>query len=152
MSLIYISPICNVSSEIHYSVEIIKIRNSLFFLSSHGIRAKRENLIFWVIVFHSDLLLRRPISFSPPQPPPPSPAAAVTAAGRRRHCRRRLPGKLFSDRKTQISKRRGPIYTPVATPPETGNPRAVTRPSSPAASPSTRRRVSARVGAWILLR
>ena len=31
VSLIYISPICNVSSEIHYSVEIIKIRNSLFF-------------------------------------------------------------------------------------------------------------------------
>ena len=31
----------------------------------------RENLIFWVIVFHSDLLLRRRISFSPPQPPQP---------------------------------------------------------------------------------
>ena len=40
----------------------------------------------------------------------------------------------------------------MATPPETGIPRAVTRVLSPAASPSTRRRVSARVGACLLLR
>ena len=33
---------------------------------------------FWVIVFHSDPILRRRISFSPPQPPP---TAAVSAAG-----------------------------------------------------------------------
>ena len=32
-------------------------------------------------MFHSDLLLRRRISFSPPQPPQPPPASAVTAAG-----------------------------------------------------------------------
>ena len=32
-------------------------------------------------MFHSDLLLRRRISFSPPQPPQPPPTAAVTAAG-----------------------------------------------------------------------
>ena len=32
-------------------------------------------------MFHSDLLLRCRISFSPPQPPQPTPAAAVTAAG-----------------------------------------------------------------------
>ena len=36
---------------------------------------------FWVIVFHSDLLLRRRISFSPPQPLQPPPTAAVSAAG-----------------------------------------------------------------------
>ena len=38
-----------------------------------------------MIVFHSDLLLRRRISFSPPPPPPPQPqpppTAAVSAAG-----------------------------------------------------------------------
>ena len=51
-------------------MKIIKL-GILSFLSSHGIRAKGENLIFSVIVFHSDLLLRRRISFSPPQPPPP---------------------------------------------------------------------------------
>ena len=50
-------------------MKIIKL-GILSFLSSHGIRAKGENLIFSVIVFHSDLLLRRRISFSPPQPPP----------------------------------------------------------------------------------
>ena len=82
MSLIYISPICNVSREIHYSEEIIKIRNSLFF-SLHMVSEPREKtyFFFWVIVFHSDLLLRRPISFSPPQPSQPPPAAAVTATG-----------------------------------------------------------------------
>ena len=36
VSLIYISPICNVSREIHYSEEIIKIRNSLFFSLHRG--------------------------------------------------------------------------------------------------------------------
>ena len=34
-----------------------------------------------MIVFHSDLLLRRRISFSPPPPPQPPPTAAVSAAG-----------------------------------------------------------------------
>ena len=95
------------------------------------------------------------VSFRSPSPPPDlllTTAAAAAAAGRRRHCRRRPPGKLFSSRKPHISNRRGPIYTSVATPPETGIPRAVTRVSSPAASPSTRRRLSARVGAWLLLR
>ena len=36
---------------------------------------------FWVIVFHSDLLLRRRISFSPPPPPQPLPTAAGDFSG-----------------------------------------------------------------------
>ena len=92
------------------------------------------------------------VSFRSPSPSPDLLLTTASAAVRRRHCRRRLPGKLFSGRKPHSSKRRGPIYTPVATPPETDLPRAVTRVSSPAASPSTRRRVRARVGAWLLLR
>ena len=71
-------------------------------------------------MFHSDYLFRRRISFSPLH-------SAAAVAVRRRHCRRRLPGKLFSGRKPHSSKRRGPIYTPVATPPESDLPRAVTR-------------------------
>ena len=41
VSPIYISPICNVLSEIHNSEEIIKIRNSLFF-SLHMVSEPRE--------------------------------------------------------------------------------------------------------------
>ena len=41
---IYISPICDVLT--HYFSEEIRKLGILFFLSSHGIRARRENLIF----------------------------------------------------------------------------------------------------------
>ena len=131
--------------QIHYYAEIIKIRNSLFFSLFTWYQSQERKPNF----------LGDRVSFRSPSPPPDLPlttAAKSAAAVRRRHCRRRLPGKLFSGRKPHRPKRRGPIYTPVASPPETDLPRAVTRASSPAASPSTRRRVSARVGAWILLR
>ena len=146
VSPIYISPICNV--DIHYSEKIKKLGILYFSLFTWYQSQERKPNFFLVIVFHSDYLFRRRISFSPLHPPQPLPSAAV----RRRHCRRRLPGELFSGRNPHISKRRGPIYTPVASPPESDLPRAVTRVFSPAASPSTRRRVSARVGAWLLLR
>ena len=85
------------------------------------------------------------VSFRSPSPPPDlllTTAAAAAAADRRRHCRRRLFGKLFSGRKPQISRRTRPIYPPVATPPETGFSRAVTRRLSPAAC-------RPRAGAWV---
>ena len=129
----------------------------LVYSQSIGEHQKHLNVVLQVLKAH--LLFANPkkcrfsqSSFRSPSPPPDLLLTTAAAAGRRRHCRRRLPGKLFSGRKPQISKRRGPIYTPVATPPETGIPRAVTRVSSPAISPSTRLRVSARVGAWLLLR
>ena len=43
---IYISPICDVGTSHYFFCGNKKIRYSLFFLSSHGIRATRENLIF----------------------------------------------------------------------------------------------------------
>ena len=138
MSPIYISPMCNVESD-SLLCGNNKIRNSLF-LSSHGIRAKRENLIFGRSCFI-------PISFSAAG----SPSHRRSSRSRRRRCRRRLFGQLFSGRKPHSSKRTRPIYPPVATPPSTGIPRAVTRPFS-GSSPSTRRRVRARVGACLLLR
>ena len=115
-------------------MEIIKIRNSLFFLSSHGIRAKRENLIFfWVIVFHSDLLLRRRISFSPSQPPQP-PSSLPPATFRE---------ALLRPETTDFEAHEADL-------PAGGNPAGnqnLTRRHAPTFSgslPSTRRRVSAR--------
>ena len=68
---------------------------------------------FWVIVFHSDLLLRRRISFSPQQPSQPLPTAAVSATGdfsgssspaenhRFRGARRRSTGRWQPRRKAE---------------------------------------------------
>ena len=97
-------------------MEIIKL-GILYFSLFTWYQSQRENLI----LFSSDR-----VSFRSSSPPPDF---LLAAADRRR----RLSGKLFSGRKPQISKRRGPIYTPVATPPETGITRSVTRGSSPAA-------------------
>ena len=132
MSPIYISPMCNVESD-SLLCGNNKIRNSLF-LSSHGIRAKRENLIFGRSCFI-------PISVSATG----APSHRRSSRSRRRHCRRRLFGQLFSGRKPHSSKRTRPIYPPVATPPSTGIPRAVTR----VLSPATRRpRAGACVRVW----
>ena len=115
-------------------MEIIKLGILyFFFLSSHGIRAKRENLIFGRSCFI-------PISFSAAG----SPSHRRSSRSRRRHCCRRLFGKLFSGRKPQISKRTRPIYPSVATPPAIGSTRAVTRVLSPTARRPRARRVSAR--------
>ena len=141
VSPIYISPICNVEN---YYSEKIKLGILYFSLFTwYQSQERKPNFLgdrvsFRLPFLSPDLLLTI--------------ASAAAVAVRRRHCRRRLPGELFSGRNPHISKRRGPIYTPVASPPESDLPRAVTRVFSPAASPSTRRRVSARVGAWLLLR
>ena len=108
---IYISPICNVEIRIIFSVEIIKL-GILYFSLFTLYQSQREKPFF----FSSDR-----VSFRSPSPPPD---LLLAAAGRRRHCRRRLSGKLFSDRKPQISRRTRPIYTPVATPPATSITRA----------------------------
>ena len=116
MSPIYISPICNV--EIHY-YEKIKLGILYFSLFTwYQSQERKPNF------------LGDRVSFRLPFPSPDlllTTASAAAVAVRRRHCSRRLPGKLFSGRKPHSSKRRGPIYTPVATPPEFDLPRAVTR-------------------------
>ena len=91
-----------------------------------------------MIVFHSDLLLRRRISFSPPPPPPTVPPATFREA----HLR---PKPTYSEAHD-------------ADLPASGNPagnQQLTRRHARLFSgsvPSTRRRVSARVGACFLLR
>ena len=123
VSPIYISPICNV--EIHY-YEKIKLGILYFSLFTwYQSQERKPNFLGDRVSFRlpfpsPDLLLTTAFRRSRRRPPP-------SAAVRRRHCRRRLPGKLFSGRKPHSSKRRGPIYTPVATPPESDLPRAVTR-------------------------
>ena len=58
-------------------MEIIKL-GILYFSLFTWYQSQERKPNFWEIVFHSDLLLRRRISFSPPQQPP---AAAVTVVG-----------------------------------------------------------------------
>ena len=121
-----------------------KIRNSLFFLSSHGIRAKRENLIFGRSCFI-------PISFS-----------AVGSPSHRcsSRSRRRPPPSLSSATFREALLRPKTTYFEAheADLPAGGNPagnRKHTRRHArlfSGSSPSTRRRVSARVGACLLLR
>ena len=79
VSPIYISSIYNVEIRFIISEEIIKLGILYFSLFTwYQSQERKPNFFFWVIVFHSDLLLRRRISISPPQPPS---AAGVTAAG-----------------------------------------------------------------------
>ena len=91
-----------------------------------------------MIVFHSDLLLRRRISFSPPQPPPSLPPATFREA-------------LLRPKTTDFEAHEADL-------PAGGNPasnqkhtRRHARPFS-SSLPFTLRRVSARVGACLLLR
>ena len=109
-------------------MEIIKLGILYFFLSSHGIRAKRENLIFGRSCFI-------PISFS---------AAGSPSHRRSIRSRRRLKTTDFEAHEADL--------------PAGGNPagnrkhtRCHARPFSDSSS-STRRRVRARVGACLLLR
>ena len=62
-------------------MEIIKLGILYSFSLFTWYQSQERKPNFWVIVFHSDLLLRHRISFSPPQQPQPLPAAAVTVAG-----------------------------------------------------------------------
>ena len=108
---IYISPICDVgTSYIIFSVEIRRL-GILYFSLFTWYQSHERKPNFWVIVFHSDLLLRRRISFSPQQQPPPT--AAVSASGdfsgssfpaenhRFRGARRRSTGRWQPRRKAE---------------------------------------------------
>ena len=77
---IYISPICDVGTSYYFSVEIRRL-GILYFSLFTWYQSYERKPNFWVIVFHSDLLLRRRISFSPQQSPQPPATAAVSAAG-----------------------------------------------------------------------
>ena len=92
-------------------------------------------------MFHSDLLLRRRISFSPPQQPQPPPSLSPAT----------FREALLRPKTTDFEAHEADL-------PAGGNPavnrkhtRRHARPFS-GSSPSTRRRVSARVGACLLLR
>ena len=147
MSPIYISPICNVEIKIDYSAEIIKLGILYFSLFTWYQSQKRKpNFLGDRVSFRSpfpppDLLLTTASAAAaavPRRPPPSLPPATSRVA-------------LLRPKTTYFEAQRAD-HTPVASPPKTDFPRAVTRVFSPAASPSTRRRVSARVGAWLLLR
>ena len=92
-----------------------------------------------MIVFHSDLLLRRRISFSPPQQPPPSLSPATF-----REALLRPKTTDFEAHEADLPASGNPAGNPEHT-------RRHARPFS-VSSPSTRRRVSARVSACLLLR
>ena len=130
---IYISPICNVETRLIFSVEIIKL-GILSFLSSHGIRAKGENLIY----FFSDR-----VSFRSPSPSPDlllaTAAAAVTAVGDFPGSSSPAGNHRFRGARSQSTRRWQPRRQPATH----------ARPSS-GSLPSTRWRVSTRVGAWLL--
>ena len=65
-----------------FSVEIRKLGILYFSLFTwYQSQERKPNFFFGWSCFHSDLLLRRRISFSPPQPLQPPPTAAVSAAG-----------------------------------------------------------------------
>ena len=111
------------------------------------IKLRRENIqnliFFWVIVFHSDLLLRRRISFSPPQPPPPPPPPSLPPATSRE--------ALLRPNTTDFEAQRADLHAGGY---PAGNQHHTCRHARLFSDslPSTRRRVSARVGAWLLLR
>ena len=119
-------------------MEIIKL-GILYFSLFSWYQSQERKPNFWEIVFHSDLLLRRRISFSPPQQPPPS-LSPVT-----------FREALLRPKTTYFEVHEADL-------PADGNPAVNRNPTRHHArpfsrsSPSTRRRVSARVGACLLLR
>ena len=120
---VYISPICNVETRLIFSVEIIKL-GILSFLSSHGIRAKGENLIY----FFSDR-----VSFRSPSPPPDLLlTAAVTAVGDFPGSSSPTGNHRFQGARGRSTCRWQPRRQP-ATPPATSNTRAVMGGLPPAA-------------------
>ena len=119
-------------------MEIIKL-GILYFSLFSWYQSQERKPNFWGIVFHSDLLLRRRISFSPPQQQQPQPPPAIFWEA------------LLRPKTTDFEAHETDL-------PADGNPagnRNHTRRharSFSSSSPSTRRRVSARVGACLLLR
>ena len=118
-------------------MEIIKL-GILYFSLFTWYQSQERKPNFWVIVFHSDLLLRRRISFSPPQPSQSlSPATFREAL---------LRPKItdFEAHEVDLPSGGNPA----------GNPKHTCRHARPfsCSSPSTPRRMSVRVGACLLLR
>ena len=91
-------------------------------------------------MFHSDLLLRRRISFSPPQPPQPPPTVAVTAAGDFSGSSSPAGNHIFRGARGRSTRRWQPRRQPDSH-----------APTFSCSLPSTRRRVGDRVGACLLL-
>ena len=125
-------------------MEIIKLGILYFSLFTWYQSQERKPNFFLVIVFHSDLVLRHRSSFTPPQPPQPPPSAAVTAAGDFREA-------LLRPKTTAFEAQRADLLAgghPAGNRPHTRRHERIFSVSLP----STRRRVSAREGAWLLLR
>ena len=119
-------------------MEIIKLGILYFFSLFTWYQSQERKPNFWEIVFHSDLLLRRRISFSPPQPPPSLSPATFREA-------------LLRPKTTDFEAHEADL--PAGGNPA-GNRKHTRRHSCPFSdsSPSTRRRMRARVGACLLLR
>ena len=137
---IYISPICDVGTSYYFSVEIKRL-GILYFSLFTWYQSHKRKPNFWVIVFHSDLLLRRRISFSPQQPPQPPPSVPP-ATFREAHLRPKTT--YFEAHADDLPAGGNPAGKQKLT-------RRHARPFSRSV-PSTRRRVSAREGACFLLR
>ena len=131
VSPIYISPICNVDRRIIFLWKIIILR-VLYFSLFTWYQSQRENLI----LFSSDR-----VSFRSPSPPPDLLLAVAAAVGDFPGSSSPAENHRFRSARGRSTRRWPPCRKP-----------ASHAPFFSGSLPSTRRRVSARVGAWLLLR